>query len=345
MLVMRLRTAWSAAAAANKATGKKDVDFDEHIEATEQGHLPQIDVIRECLTVLKEKDLVEEVCLRGSLGRGHGDIHSDIDFFTVVKPENIEKVYNEVNMFLERRGGLITDCHDRLVADYGGIGFMFVARNGKDQGRIYQFDLYMAMKGVAPAIKTTVEPRIFAKDPSYRWTDEFGKKRDMEALPQETKDFMKRHTSGNDVADRVELIAQELMLNVFVTSKHIKRGQTSRIVVDNNYLVSSCIEMLQAITGYKTTGYTSIYLGNEVVDFCRKNGDADLVEAAGKLEKFFTQTPDKQKLKDMLSYAAFVLEKGFPERFANQKKAFEAFEKEILQAKKKKPTPAMPKVG
>lgn len=338
---MQLKSAWNAvSAAANKSTGKDDIDLGEHLSITGQAHLPQAEALLECLELLKQKGLLEEAYLRGSFGRGHGDIHSDVDLFTVVLPENLEAVYDTVRAYLAEKGGIITDCHDRLVADYGGIGFMFVANNEAHK-QVYQFDLYMAIKGVAPLQDFFIKPRIYSRDPDYRWMKEYGTPRDMDALPAATKSFMQKHMKGQNTADRVELLMQELLLTIFVAHKHIKRGQVSRTIVDNNALVASAIEMLQAVTGYTANGYSSVYLGDEIVKFCRQNGDDEMIAAADRLEKFFTQKISRQKLRDILAYAGDILQQAFPEHHERQKDAIAFFEKTILTSAPKKP-PAQP---
>lgn len=326
---MKLTKQWNGQAAANKATGRADISLAEHLAATGQTYLPQARVMQECLDELVGKDLIEAAYLRGSLGRGYGDVHSDIDFFLVAEPAKIPQVYDAVSGYLNRKGGIITGCHDRVVPDYGGIGFSFAARHAQAQ-QLYQFDLYMAMKGVAPAMPFSIKPRIYAKDPNYNWMGEFGTPRNVEALPQSTKDFMKRHTTGGDVADRVELIAQEMMLTIFMTSKHLKRGQTSRLVVDNKHLVDHAIEMLQAITGYHSTGYSSTYLGNEVSKFCRENGDHEMVAAANKLEGFFNRPVTGSILASYIDFASDVLSKGFPDRYTRQKEALDTIRRDVL---------------
>ncbi len=313
---------------ANNALGKDDVNLFEHLNITNQEKLPQSKLMVSCLKRLVDDGLIEEAYLRGSFGRGHGDEHSDIDFFVVATPENLEKVYDTVAEHLAESGDVITDCHDRLVEDYGGMGFMFVAKNNKDN-HIYQFDLYVAMKGVPPKNEVTITPRIYSKDSSYKWMEEYGNTQEKE-LPQAAQDFIKSKTSGDSTEDRLELLMQEMLLTLFVTSKHIKRGQVSRMIIDNQFVVGSAIEMLQTLTGYDSVGYSSIYLGNEVVDTALEHGDDEMKEAAHHLESFFDQPMDQQKLLDVLSYSKFVLEKACPEIYAKQKSSIELFEKEIL---------------
>ena len=333
---MKLESAFNAATAADKTNGKADVDLSNHLIATGQNDLPQAEILQEALEKLKEKGLIEEAYLRGSFGRGHGDSQSDIDLFVVVSPEHLGEVYETVNGYLEEKGGVITSCYDRLVEDYGGIGFMFVAKNEK-HGTSYQFDLYMAIKGVAPLFDFSIKPRIYSRDLDYQWMKEYGTPRDPQMLPAAARAFIDNHTKGQDIADRVELLMQEQLLNLYVTSKHMNRGQTSRVMLDNQSITATAIEMLQALTGYTSTGYSSLYLGNEVVDFARTHGDAEMAAAANKLEEFFEQPIDRQKLCDVLGYCKDVLQQAFPERYERQKEAIAYFEKNVLAEPKAAP--------
>lgn len=333
---MKLESAFNAATTADKTNGLSDADLPQHLVATGQSGLPQAEILQEALERLKERGLIEEAYLRGSFGRGHGDDQSDIDLFVVVDPENLKTVYETVNAYLEEKGGVITSCYDRLVEDYGGIGFMFVAKNAK-HNTSYQFDLYMAIKGVAPLSDFTIKPRIFSRDPDYQWMKEYGAPRDPEALPADAKAFIENHTKGQDIGDRLELLMQEQLLNLYVTSKHMKRGQTSRVMLDNQSITATAIEMLQALTDYTSTGYTSLYLGNEVVEFARAHGDAEMVAAANKLESFFEQPINRQKLRDVLDYCKDVLQQSYPERYERQKDAIAYFEKKVLAEPKSAP--------
>lgn len=329
---MRLKCAWGTAAAkADKSDGAPDVELREHLRKTEQTSLPQAELLQGCFDLLQQRGLLEEAYLRGSIGRGHADTHSDIDLFAVIQPEKINEVYDAVNEFLASKGRIIVGCHDRLVENYGGIGFMFIAESDAHDKKTYQFDLYMAMKGVPPAKPTTIKPRMFASDPDYKWTDTYGEK--SIELPQVTKDFVHRHTSGNTQADRMELLMQEMLINLYVTNKHIKRGQISRTVVDNHGVVTSAIEFMQLLTGYKSTGYSPVYLGDEVVKFAKENGDKEMVKAAAKLEKLFHQPMTSQKLLDTLDYSATVFRQAFPELYDRHKDAIAYFEKEIRATK------------
>jgi predicted nucleotidyltransferase len=338
---MRLKCDWEKAASlADKTRGAPDVELNSHLAATQQTSLPQAELLQGCFDLLKEKGLLEEAYLRGSLGRGHADIHSDIDLFTVVAPENLEKVYDAVCEYLASKGRIITNCHDRLVKDYGGIGFMFVAQSEKHDDKIYQFDLYLAMKGVPPASPTTIKPRIYAKDPDYKWIDTYGAK--SVELPEAAQDFIKRHTSGASREDRLELLMQEMIINLYVTNKHLKRGQISRTVIDNHGVVTSAIEFLQVLTGYAPTGYSPVYVGDEIVRYARENGDREMVAASKKLEKLFSQPMSHKKLEDTLSFAKYVLQHAAPERYESQREAIEFFEKSVLNApvNHEIPTPA-----
>ncbi|MFN7114226.1 MAG: hypothetical protein ACK4PK_07670 [Alphaproteobacteria bacterium] len=325
---MRLKCAWGTAAAkADKSDGAPDVDLREHLRKTGQTSLPQAELLQGCLDLLKDRGLLEEAYLRGSLGRGHADTHSDIDLFAVIQPQKIDLVYNAVNEFLASKGRIVVGCHDRLVENYGGIGFMFIAESDAHNKKTYQFDLYMAMKGVPPAKPTTIKPRMYHADPDYKWIDTFGEK--SIELPEVTKNFIHRHTSGDSLGDRMELLMQEMLINLYVTNKHIKRGQMSRTVVDNHGVVTSAIEFLQLLTGYKSTGYSPVYLGDEVVKFAKENGDKEMANAAKKLEKLFKQPMSSQKLLDTLDYAATVFRQAFPDRYENHKASIAYFEKEL----------------
>ena len=329
---MRLKCAWGTAAAkADKSDGVPDVDLKVHLEKTEQTHLPQAELLQGCFDFLRDKGLMEEAYLRGSLGRGHADTHSDIDLFAVIQPEKINEVYDAVNEFLASKGRIIVGCHDRLVENYGGIGFMFIAESDAHDKKTYQFDLYMAMKGVPPAKPTTIKPRMFSTDPDYKWTDTYGEK--AIELPQVTKDFVHKHTSGDSTGERMELLMQEMLINLYVTNKHIKRGQISRTVVDNHGVVTSAIEFMQLLTDYKSTGYSPVYLGDEIVKFARENGDKEMVKAANKLEKLFHSPMTSQKLMDTLDYASTVFRQSFPERYEGFKESIAYFEKEFHASK------------
>ncbi len=326
---MRLKCEWDAAKSkADKSKGVPDVDLKEHIAATGQGHLPQAELLQGCFDALAQKGLLEEAYLRGSIGRGHADTHSDIDLFTVIDPNKIEEVFQTVTDFLSAKGKIITQCHDRLVENYGGIGFMFIAQSAEHDNKTYQFDLYMAMKGTPPRNPTSIKPRIFNADPDYKWTDTYGTK--AEPLPQVAKDFIQKHTAGSSRDDRMELLMQEMLITLYVTHKHIKRGQVSRTVVDNHSVVTSAIEFMQALTGYTSTGYSPVYLGDEVARFARENGDAEMRRAAGKLQKLFTQPMSDKKLRDTLEYSKEVFKAACPERYKNQREAIEFFERQVL---------------
>lgn len=326
---MRLKNAWAnAAKVADKSNGVPDVDLKTHLEQTGQTHLPQAELLQGCFDHLRKQDLLEEAYLRGSLGRGHADIHSDIDLFAVVNPKKIDQAFDAVKDFLSSKGRIVVECHDRLVENYGGIGFMFVFESRDHGNKSFQFDFYMALKGTPPAKPTNIKPRMFAKNPAEKWTETYGQP--AEELPANAKAFIKRHTSGSSRGERMELLMKELLINLYVTQKHIMREQVSRTVVDNHGVVTSAIEFMQLMTGYKSNGYSPVYLGDEIVKYARENGDKPMQKAAHKLEKLFYQPMDTIKLVDTLDYAVEVFSQAFPTRYKGMKESVAYFRDKVL---------------
>lgn len=321
---------------ADKSLGRPDVDLSEHIKATGQQHLAQAEILQECFQALRNKDLIEEGYLRGSLGRGKGDEHSDIDLFAVIDPEKINEAYDTVNAYLEQRGGIALVCHDRLVEDYGGIGFMYIARDGKNEGANFQFDFYMALKGQPPKKPTTIKPRFFHKDENYKWTDTYGEKR--APLPQVTQDFMDKYTEGDSKEERMELLFKEMLVNMYVTCKHIKRGQNGRLNPDNAGIIQTAVDMIQMYTRYHPTGYSNAYIADEVAELAMKHGQGGLKTGGQKLKNMLQPSPvDKAYLKRVLEYSKHMFEKTSPERYKTYAKSIDFFENELLKEQSKNP--------
>jgi predicted nucleotidyltransferase len=149
--------------------GVHDVAVEDHLRQTGQVGLPQAGILIDALGHLQNENLVEAY-LRGSFASGEADQHSDIDLFAVVEPENLAKTYQSFHDNLNKNYPILVSCHDRLVKDYGGIGFMMLCEG--DEGRLFQFDLYMAMKGVPPKVGLFSCPRVYASDPAYCWIEE-----------------------------------------------------------------------------------------------------------------------------------------------------------------------------
>jgi predicted nucleotidyltransferase len=289
-----------------------DIPVEEHLRNTKQDHLPQAKLLVETLHHLE--DNLTEAYLRGSFAYGEADERSDIDLFVVVSPEKLEETYNSFVEFLNEDYSVLVFCHDRLVKDYGGIGFMFIVKDDND--RLFQFDFYMAMTGVPPKVGLSNHPRIYTQNPEYCWLEE----NKPQPLPKDAQDFIDRATGKqNDVSKGSEgnLIPQkrsinaeiqyqltDLMVALNIMKKHVARGQNARTLVDNNHVTGTCVEMLKALM-HRESPHTALYEADSLIKTCtEQNRYAD---KARRLDDLMLQPPGNEKIVKILKKVNHLL--------------------------------------
>jgi hypothetical protein len=322
---MKLTSAWKPAAVKKEGW---DIDLDNHLKTTGQDGLSQAKVLKDCLQILSGKNVLEEAYLRGSFRAGWADHHSDVDFFAVVEPKNLEKAYDTVRDYLGKNYTVITGCHDRLVPEYGGIGFMFICKD-QNSPHILQMDLYMAIKGVASKEPLEGVPRMFSKDPSYRWTNDPAAKTGIDHLPEDAKEFIGRFKGMGAPEDRMALLFDELMVTTHIVHKHMERGQTGRVLKDNNALIGTCAAMLETIIGWNLADSSHLYDANKVIGLCRAHGDYELSSAATRLETLITEPISKEKIHRIFNLAETIFEQGYPEAYAKILPRVELFKEHV----------------
>ncbi|MAF68289.1 MAG: hypothetical protein CMH25_02965 [Micavibrio sp.] len=298
-----------------------DIPLEEHLERTGLDHLPQTQVIRDCLNHIKGDGLVEAY-LRGSFSLGTADPLSDIDLFTVVEMDKVEDVHNRVLELLNEKYPVIATCADKVVADYGGIGFVFICEGPEGP---FQLDVYMAMKGVAPRTHLFDCPRVFSGDPDYCWIEE---KLRSDELPVRTERFMNKHMGHESKEDLMEFHLNDLLVISFMSEKHLSRDQYARGLMDNNYAIEVVTEMLMTSRG-EATIHSSLYACDSVIKQVSEGDDPALASFATRLKELLPVSPSREKTAALLALGNDIYEHNMgqtPEHQTKMDRYFTAVE-------------------
>lgn len=289
--------------------GLHDIPLEKHLHNTSQDHLFQAQVLRDCLAHLEKQGLVEAY-LRGSFANGEADEHSDIDLFLVVEPEKIEAIHTAFSEFLKTKYAILVSCHDKLVKDYGGIGFMYLC--GDASRKLFQFDLYIAMKGVPPRAQLINIPRIHSTDPHYCWNEE----NKPVPLPVSAENFIKKCTGGETKTDKMEYLCNDLMVTLSIMKKHVTRGQNARALNDDNHAIGVCIEMLRTQFADQSN-HSSLYAGDKMIEAAKKSGNPAYKALAEFLEEQFVAPVSLRKVSEMFFIGTALLQESCPEAYKN----------------------------
>lgn len=320
---MSLQKSWQATGTVLQH-GIRDISLEQHLADTSQGHLFQAQVLRDCLAHLKEQGLVEAY-LRGSFANGEADEHSDIDLFLVVEPEKLEQIHTAFTDYITNKYAILVSCHDKLVKDYGGIGFMYLC--GDANKKMFQFDLYMAMKGVPPRAQLFNSPRIHSVDPSYCWNQEYKSS----PMPEVADNFIKKFSGGDSKADKMEYLCNDLMVTLSIMKKHVTRGQIARALNDNNHATGVCIEMLRTEFGDQSV-HSSLYAGDKMITAAKQSGNAVLSSLAEFLEEQFVAPVSLRKVHEMFFIGTALLHETCPEAYKNIEQSINAYNALVVGA-------------
>jgi hypothetical protein len=300
-----------------------DIPLHEHLARQNLATLPQSALLTQSVNALGKTDLVEAY-LRGSFSSGEADELSDIDLFLVVKPEYLAATYDTFVEQLNRTHPVLVSCHDKLVKDYGGIGFMFICKGPQD--RLYQFDLYMAMKGVPPKAGLVNCPRIFTKNPAYSWLDENGA---CAELPETARNFIARHSGGDSKADQVKYYLTDLMVTLHIMKKHLKRGQFARALNDNNHAIGVSVELLRTVSGERSH-HTALYAADKLVSDCINSKDPVISLLACELQAQFLAPLDQKKIGRLFSISESLARNFEPDAYRDMEAALKEYRVRVL---------------
>ncbi len=308
----------------NVSNPKLDEDIGSFLKRTKQDHLPQAKILADSIAALESKGMVEAY-LRGSFCKGEADIYSDIDLFTVVEPDKVEDVYNEICAFLNKGSDILVSCHDKLVKDYGGVGFMFLCTTQDNQ--VFQFDFYMALKGIEPKSYVLDTVRVYHADDDYCWLD-CAKNRKSD-IPQNTELFFKKVTEGTDPAEKTLFLVDDMMVTMNIMAKHLTRGQRGRALKDNNHLMGLCTEMLRP---FAQTHFVddSLYAADKVLSDCAASNNPQLVACGDMLGKMLFQPPGFDKIDNMMTFLDVTLETLYPDIHKQVSPRLESYKDGVL---------------
>lgn len=311
-----LKSSWRASGTVLQ-NGIHDIPLDQHLAQTAQGHLFQAQVLRNCLEHLKKQGLVEAY-LRGSFANGEADEYSDIDLFLVVEPEKLEEIHTVFTQYLSEKYAILVSCHDKLVKDYGGIGFMYLC--GDADKKLFQFDLYMAMKGVPPRAQLFNSPRIHSVDPVYCWNHEHK----CEPLPEVAENFIRKYTGGESKTEKMEYLCNDLMVTLAIMKKHVTRGQMARALNDNNHVMGVCIEMLRTEFQDQSV-HSSLYAGDKMIEVAKNSGNSVYQSIAEFMEEQIVAPVSLRKVDEMFFIGTALLQEACPDAYKNIEKSINAY--------------------
>jgi hypothetical protein len=300
-----------------------DIPLRDHLEHTGMLHLPQAPLITSTVDALKNTDLVEAY-LRGSFSSGEADELSDIDLFVVVEPEKLPDTYHAFVEHVKQTHEILVACHDKLVKDYGGIGWMFVCKDKND--KLLQFDFYAAIKGTPPKALLVNSPRIFTRNPEYSWLEE---KTPVGDLPGHTSKFITQHTGGDTKTDKVKYYMTDLMVTLSIMKKHLQRGQHARALNDNNHAIGVSVELLRLVSD-ENSHHSALYAADKLVAKCAVSQDPVLRKLSGELQNQFLAPLNPHKIRKLFAISELLVREYQPEAYAEMAGALNGYKQCVM---------------
>jgi hypothetical protein len=177
-------------------------------EANRPAQMPLVTWIAEILSL---SPAVTHLLVRGSLASGTADRLSDVDFVVGIDDAALPAFTAALDdLMATATGALLPGWPDSIVADLGGLGFVFLIPH---DGKLQQLDLYLAPASAIPAIRRQVTCAALL-DRAPAPTSEAERRR-AEAFVD------KRSTRAKTCT---ELLIEHLVLAVLL-HKRIQRGQ------------------------------------------------------------------------------------------------------------------------
>ncbi|MFC9067168.1 MULTISPECIES: hypothetical protein [Streptomyces] len=180
-------------------------------ELTEANQPSQLPLLTRIAGLLSASAAVTHLLVRGSLASGTADRLSDVDFIVGVHDRDLPAFTLALNDLMTVAGGaLLPGWRDTIVADLGGIGFVFLVQH---EGKLQQVDLYLAPASQIATVRRKVAGKVLLDRPPAEVAPE-----QTERATAYVSELLKRPKSC------AELLIEHLVLAVLL-HKRIRRGQ------------------------------------------------------------------------------------------------------------------------
>ncbi|MEU5158863.1 hypothetical protein AB0G74_04535 [Streptomyces sp. NPDC020875] len=180
-------------------------------ELTEANRPAQLPLLTRIAGLLSASPAVTHLLVRGSLASGTADRLSDVDFVVGVHDRDLPAFTSALNDLMTiAAGALLPGWRDTIVADLGGIGFVFLVQH---EGKLQQVDLYIAPTSRITALRREVGGKMLLQRPPEKIT-----------TPQIEQ--ARTHVAELTARPRscTELLIEHLVLAVLL-HKRVQRGQ------------------------------------------------------------------------------------------------------------------------
>ncbi|MER5492049.1 hypothetical protein [Streptomyces sp. NPDC002490] len=180
-------------------------------ELTEANRPAQLPLLTRIAGLLSASPAVTHLLVRGSLASGTADRLSDVDFVVGVHDRDLPAFTSALNdLMTVAAGALLPGWRDSIVADLGGIGFVFLVQH---EGKLQQVDLYIAPASRITALRRKVGGKMLLQRPPQEITTS-----QIEQAQTQVAELTARPRSCT------ELLIEHLVLAVLL-HKRIQRGQ------------------------------------------------------------------------------------------------------------------------
>lgn len=180
-------------------------------ELAEANRPAQLPLLTRIAGLLSTSATVTHLLVRGSLASGTADRLSDVDFVVGVHDRDLPAFTSALGDLMTVAGGaLLPGWRDTIVADLGGIGFVFLVQH---EGKLQQVDLYLAPASEMTALRRKVGGKVLLERPPAEITTS-----QIEQAQTHVAKLVARPRSCT------ELLIEHLVLAVLL-HKRIQRGQ------------------------------------------------------------------------------------------------------------------------
>ena len=205
-------------------------EFD--VAGADAGTSWQARVLQEFAETLAGRPWCCDLLLRGSLARGSSDAYSDIDLVATVAEEHFDGAINDLTnvLPLSLRGGL-PPWLDRLVSDFGGIGFVYLLQvDGQQWGEV---DIYL--------LPHHRQQRLFGHGPVLSLRKSAGRKASDTSLDADLDVTRQRH--GQLAMHDLQQAVLACYVEAFLLRKRLLRRDQFQTFADT-YATAQCVRDL-----------------------------------------------------------------------------------------------------
>lgn len=270
----------------------------------------QIILLEELLGLFSQSPYMSHAFVRGSITRNELDRASDLDIVLAYDGEQYPEIVKNLDILMEENfNTLFPGWQDTIVADFGGLGFVYLIER---QCTLFQVDIYILPTERAMSLQKKAKSKMI-----YRRDGAIGNGVLADSVHRFITDFQTRARTSRD-------FYIEVMVLALLIRKRIKRGQLFLNYSETHLLISSIRNFFRSVYDPEFVNYGWYHIQERMAGPADDQRELDFLESLVKGESVHTFESLQETMMRFLELAM----RATPELVLELKKPTQCYYKE-----------------